>query len=237
MSRGARDPDARHRQTTWRRSSRSSSRCGAPSPRSSTSSCCRRSRTPAATWPASTTSDRLMGASFGFLARHHGQQALHSHVTGILPGLQHGGVGRAMKLHQRDWAAERDIAVDHMDVRPARAPQRLVQHRGARRPRLRVPRQLLRTDDRLDQRPRRVRPAGGRVAHRSGRGTRLHRRRQCRSSRSPRLTTSSCSAAPTPAKRSSGVGACARSSASGSPPVPSSPGSHATGTTYVHLAP
>jgi predicted GNAT superfamily acetyltransferase len=54
--------------------------------------------------------DRLMGASFGFLARHHGEPALHSHVTGILPGLQHSGVGRSVKLHQRDWAAARDIA-------------------------------------------------------------------------------------------------------------------------------
>jgi predicted GNAT superfamily acetyltransferase len=54
--------------------------------------------------------DRLMGASFGFLARHHGEPALHSHVTGILPGLQHSGAGRSVKLHQRDWAVARDIA-------------------------------------------------------------------------------------------------------------------------------
>jgi predicted GNAT superfamily acetyltransferase len=55
-------------------------------------------------------SGRVMGASFGFLARHEGEQALHSHITGILPGIQHGGVGRAMKQHQREWAAERGIA-------------------------------------------------------------------------------------------------------------------------------
>ena len=54
-------------------------------------------------------SGRIIGASFGFLGRHHGQLALHSHVTGILPGVQHGGIGRAMKSHQREWAAERDI--------------------------------------------------------------------------------------------------------------------------------
>ena len=53
--------------------------------------------------------DRLVGASFGFLARHHDAPALHSHVTGILPGLQHGGLGRSMKLHQREWAAARGI--------------------------------------------------------------------------------------------------------------------------------
>jgi predicted GNAT superfamily acetyltransferase len=54
-------------------------------------------------------SGRVMGASFGFLARHEGSEALHSHITGILPGVQHSGVGRAMKQHQREWAAERGI--------------------------------------------------------------------------------------------------------------------------------
>jgi len=51
----------------------------------------------------------LIGASFGFLARHRDREALHSHVTGLLPGVRHSGVGRAMKYHQRDWAAERSI--------------------------------------------------------------------------------------------------------------------------------
>lgn len=54
-------------------------------------------------------SGNIVGASFGFLARHRGDEALHSHVTGILPGVQHSGVGRAMKSHQRAWAAERGI--------------------------------------------------------------------------------------------------------------------------------
>ena len=54
-------------------------------------------------------SGNIIGASFGFLARHRGAEALHSHVTGILPGVQHSGVGRAMKNHQRLWAAERQI--------------------------------------------------------------------------------------------------------------------------------
>lgn len=53
--------------------------------------------------------DHLVGASFGFLGRHQGKEALHSHVTGVLPGVQHGGIGRAMKIHQREWAAERGI--------------------------------------------------------------------------------------------------------------------------------
>ncbi len=51
----------------------------------------------------------IIGASFGFLARHDGRPALHSHVTGILPGVQHSGVGRAMKNHQRAWAAEQGL--------------------------------------------------------------------------------------------------------------------------------
>ncbi|MDJ0769324.1 MAG: hypothetical protein QNJ12_11040 [Ilumatobacter sp.] len=54
-------------------------------------------------------SGNIVGASFGFLAEHQDDRALHSHVTGILPGVQHTGVGRAMKLHQRAWAADRDI--------------------------------------------------------------------------------------------------------------------------------
>jgi predicted GNAT superfamily acetyltransferase len=54
-------------------------------------------------------SGNVVGASFGFLADHHGERALHSHVTGILPGVQAAGVGRLMKFHQREWAAERNI--------------------------------------------------------------------------------------------------------------------------------
>ena len=38
-----------------------------------------------------------------------------------------------MKLHQRAWAAATGPGVDHVDVRSARASQRLVQHRRARR--------------------------------------------------------------------------------------------------------
>lgn len=56
-----------------------------------------------------TDADNIVGASFGFLGRHDGAEALHSHITGVLPGVQHGGVGRAMKFHQREWAAERGI--------------------------------------------------------------------------------------------------------------------------------
>jgi predicted GNAT superfamily acetyltransferase len=54
-------------------------------------------------------SGRIVGASVGFLARHEGEDALHSHVTGILPGVTGSGIGRAMKNHQRAWAAEQGL--------------------------------------------------------------------------------------------------------------------------------
>lgn len=55
------------------------------------------------------SNDRIVGGSLGFLARHNGEIALHSHVTGVLPGVRHTGLGRLMKMHQRDWAARHDI--------------------------------------------------------------------------------------------------------------------------------
>lgn len=51
----------------------------------------------------------MVGASVGFLARHRDRPALHSHVTGLLPEARRSGVGRAMKLHQRAWAAAHGI--------------------------------------------------------------------------------------------------------------------------------
>ena len=52
---------------------------------------------------------RMVGGSLGFLGRHDGELVLHSHVTGILPGVRQTGLGRQMKLHQRDWAAEQGL--------------------------------------------------------------------------------------------------------------------------------
>ncbi len=54
-------------------------------------------------------SQRIVGASVALLARHQDRPALHSHVTGILPGVRSSGLGRAMKLHQRQWAQDRGI--------------------------------------------------------------------------------------------------------------------------------
>lgn len=58
---------------------------------------------------AAFTEDRMVGASVGFLADHHGEPALHSHVTGVVDSMRHAGIGRAIKLHQRAWAAERGL--------------------------------------------------------------------------------------------------------------------------------
>jgi predicted GNAT superfamily acetyltransferase len=52
---------------------------------------------------------QILGASVALLATHHGMPALHSHVTGILPGARSTGLGRDIKLHQRAWALERGI--------------------------------------------------------------------------------------------------------------------------------
>ncbi|WP_409061671.1 GNAT family N-acetyltransferase [Streptomyces sp. SYP-A7185] len=48
---------------------------------------------------------RLVGASVAFFAAPAGE-ALHSHVTGALPGRR---AGLALKLHQRQWALERGL--------------------------------------------------------------------------------------------------------------------------------
>ena len=59
---------------------------------------------------AAYSGDQIVGGSLGFLARHDGQPALHSHITGILPGVRQTGLGRSMKLHQREWARDRGLA-------------------------------------------------------------------------------------------------------------------------------
>ncbi|MGW7069143.1 GNAT family N-acetyltransferase [Streptomyces sp. NPDC054855] len=48
---------------------------------------------------------RLVGASVAFFAAPAGE-ALHSHVTGALPGRR---AGLALKLHQREWALDRGL--------------------------------------------------------------------------------------------------------------------------------
>lgn len=52
---------------------------------------------------------QVVGGSLGFLARHRGAPALHSHLTGMLPGVRGTGLGARLKQHQRTWAAEQGL--------------------------------------------------------------------------------------------------------------------------------
>ena len=54
--------------------------------------------------------DRLVGASVGFAWGEPAARCLHSHISGVVPDAQGRGVGYALKLHQRAWAAERGLA-------------------------------------------------------------------------------------------------------------------------------
>jgi predicted GNAT superfamily acetyltransferase len=54
--------------------------------------------------------DHLVGGSLGFLGRHGDALVLHSHVTGVLPGLEHAGIGSQLKHHQRGWAHDHDLS-------------------------------------------------------------------------------------------------------------------------------
>ena len=53
---------------------------------------------------------QVVGGSIGFLARHRGGAALHSHLTGVLPGVRGTGLGARLKQHQRAWAADQGLA-------------------------------------------------------------------------------------------------------------------------------
>lgn len=63
----------------------------------------------AAAYETRSGEERILGASVAILARHLAAPALHSHITGLLPGARQTGLGREMKLHQQRWAAEHDI--------------------------------------------------------------------------------------------------------------------------------
>lgn len=52
---------------------------------------------------------RIVGATAGFCGPP-AKRTMHSHVAGVLPGAATGGVGTAMKLHQRAWCLDREVA-------------------------------------------------------------------------------------------------------------------------------
>lgn len=52
----------------------------------------------------------MVGASVAVTGvRPDGTTVMHSHMTGVAPGLQHHGVGRQLKWAQRQWAADRGV--------------------------------------------------------------------------------------------------------------------------------
>ncbi|WP_091486609.1 GNAT family N-acetyltransferase [Microbacterium pygmaeum] len=87
--------------------------------------------------------DRMVGASIAFFAAP-AVRSMHSHITGVLPGLQSRGLGRVLKQHQREWAFARDVghitwtfdplvarnAHFNLRVLGARATEYLVDHYG-----------------------------------------------------------------------------------------------------------
>ena len=58
---------------------------------------------------AATHEDRMVGAAFGFMGMASDEIHLHSHMTGVDPNFQRGGVGFALKLHQRWWALDHGL--------------------------------------------------------------------------------------------------------------------------------
>ena len=56
-----------------------------------------------------TRDGRLAGALAGFFASG-GSLHLHSHILGVDPDIRSGGIGFALKLHQRLWALERGLS-------------------------------------------------------------------------------------------------------------------------------
>jgi predicted GNAT superfamily acetyltransferase len=53
----------------------------------------------------------LVGAQLGFVGITEDGPTLHSHITGVAPGLEHRGVGYLLKLAQRDWCLEHGVDV------------------------------------------------------------------------------------------------------------------------------
>lgn len=56
-----------------------------------------------------TAGEEVVGASVAFLGSVHGHLLLHSHVTAVAARLRGGGVGFAVKEHQRAWCLARGV--------------------------------------------------------------------------------------------------------------------------------
>lgn len=51
-------------------------------------------------------SGKVVGMHFSFPGYRHGQPYLYSHMTGVISESKYGGVGRTLKLAQKEWARE-----------------------------------------------------------------------------------------------------------------------------------
>ena len=101
-------------------------------------------RTPATSSPAPSSDGELVGVSFGFFGLDERELHLHSHITGVDRALQGRSLGFALKQFQRTLGARARRRHDRVDRRPARARERVLQPRQARRDDRRLPRRLLR---------------------------------------------------------------------------------------------
>ncbi len=50
--------------------------------------------------------DKTLGMHFSFPGYRHGQPYLYSHMTGVISESKYGGVGKTLKLAQKEWAKE-----------------------------------------------------------------------------------------------------------------------------------
>jgi predicted GNAT superfamily acetyltransferase len=55
--------------------------------------------------------EEMVGAQVGFMGITEEGPVLHSHITGVAPGLEHRGIGRALKVAQREWCLEHEVDV------------------------------------------------------------------------------------------------------------------------------
>ena len=105
-----RHPRARRRRRAAPGGRRCSTRCGARSRRSSASSCCGRSATPAATSPPPTSTTRSSAARSASSPATTARRRCTATSPASCPASARTGLGRAMKLHQRAWAADHGLA-------------------------------------------------------------------------------------------------------------------------------
>jgi predicted GNAT superfamily acetyltransferase len=55
--------------------------------------------------------EEMVGTQMGFVGITEEGPVLHSHITGVAPGLEHRGVGFGLKVAQRDWCLAHGIDV------------------------------------------------------------------------------------------------------------------------------